>query len=45
MSRDIFTSVDTVTQVSMKLSDVNLLEFMMMFIHISFSICEYFIVN
>ena len=39
------TSIDTVTQVSIKFSDVILFEFMMIFFHVSFLICVYFIVN
>jgi len=33
------TSIDTVTQVSIKFSDVILFEFMMIFFHVSFLIC------
>jgi len=45
MSSGMITSINTVTQVSIKFSDVILFEFMMIFIHISFLICVYFIVN
>jgi len=45
MSSVMITSIDTVTQVSVKFNDVILFEFMMMFIYISCLVCVYLIVN